>query len=223
MENPITANAHVSLLGVDYLHLKTADGGDLYLTRFGQPHWLPLSPENWFAPDWFEANRRRLIGTSTVYHTRTREVTGRSLELVVKYSRVGEDVPGAAEGANPFLGAEFNSPFEEFALLMELRAGAYGPPQVRVRTQRPLAILLPAERMQLWQTGRRESRIAAKRARHPGVELDILRQYVLVFEWIEGLDLVQAADQRRFAGASARRFSPSTPAWQCMSWSKKVA
>ena len=205
MEKP-PRGSHLSLLGVDYFHHKTTDGGDLYLTRFGQPHWHPLLPENWFAPDWFEANRRRLVGTSTIYQTRTRKVAGRSLELVVKYSRVGEDVPGAAEGSNPFLGAEFNSPFEEFALLMELRAGAYGPPRVRVRAQRPLAIYLPAERMQLWQTGRRESRIAAKRARHPGVELDILCQYVLVFEWIEGLDLVQAAEQQQLRGRQREAF-----------------
>ena len=27
----------ISLIGVDYLRLKTGDGGDLYLTRFGLP------------------------------------------------------------------------------------------------------------------------------------------------------------------------------------------
>ena len=36
----------MSLLGVDYIHLKTADGGDLYLTRFGLPFWKNLLPEN---------------------------------------------------------------------------------------------------------------------------------------------------------------------------------
>jgi len=109
MEKP-PRGSHLSLLGVDYFHHKTTDGGDLYLTRFGQPHWHPLLPENWFAPDWFEANRRRLVGTSTIYQTRTRKVAGRSLELVVKYSRVGEDVPGAAEGSNPFWARSSTAP-----------------------------------------------------------------------------------------------------------------
>lgn len=182
-------------MGVDYARFQTADGGDLYLTRYGMGRWEQLLPENWFAQAWFEASRRRLAGTSTVYHTRTKPVRGRAVELVVKYNRVGEDIPGAAEGHTPFLGADFNSPFEEFALLMELRQGRHGPPQVRIRAQRPLAIYLPAGRLQLWQTGRSESRIAAKLARHPGVELDIQRQYVLLFEWIDGLDLVETADR----------------------------
>lgn len=198
--------AAVSLMGVDYAYLQSNAGGDLYLTRFGLSRWELLLPENWFARTWFEANRRRLVGTSTIYHTRTKPVGGRSLELVVKYSRVGEDVPGAAEGFNRFLGADFNSPFEEFALLMELRAGQHGPPRVRIRAQKPLAIYLPPEKLQLWQTGRSESRIAAKRARHPGVKLDIQRQYVLVFEWIDGLDLVQAADQLHLAGRRREEF-----------------
>ena len=51
---PALRNA-ISLLGVDYIHLKTADGGDLYLTRFGLPFWKNLLPENWYAREWFEA------------------------------------------------------------------------------------------------------------------------------------------------------------------------
>ena len=56
-----------TLLGVDYFHFKTSDGGDLYLTRFGLPFREHLLPENWYAQEWFEANRERLQGTSTVY------------------------------------------------------------------------------------------------------------------------------------------------------------
>jgi hypothetical protein len=96
---------------------------------------------------------------------------------------------------NRFVNAEFNSPFEEFSLLMELRRGRGGPPGFHVRTQRPLAIYVPSERLQLWETGRSESKIAAKLAQHPGVELDILRQYVLIYEWVEGVNLVEALNQ----------------------------
>lgn len=61
-----------SLLGVDYIHFKTSDGGELYLTRFGLPFWRNLLPENWYAPEWFETKRERLEGTSVVYKVPTR-------------------------------------------------------------------------------------------------------------------------------------------------------
>jgi hypothetical protein len=191
----------ISLLGVDYIHLKTADGGDLYLTRFGLPFWKSLLPENWYAREWFEAKRQRLEGTSVVYKVPTRPVDGnRVLNLVVKWSRVGEMVPFDTLTVNKFIQAEFNSPFEEFSLLMELRRGEAGPAAIRIRTQRPLAIYVPSERLQLWQTGRSEDKIRAKVTRHPGVEIDILRQYVVLFGWIKGLDAVETAEKFGFEG-----------------------
>ena len=138
--------ATVSLLGVDYVHFKTEDGGDLYLTRFGLPFWQNLLPENWYAPEWFETKRERLEGTSTVYKVPTRPINGRTLQLVVKWSRVGEVVPLDTLTTNKFIHAEFNSPFEEFSLLTELRKGELGPPGIRIRTQRPMAIYVPSER-----------------------------------------------------------------------------
>jgi hypothetical protein len=197
----------LSLLGVDYIHLKTADGGDLYLTRYGLPFWKNLLPENWYAREWFEAKRERLEGTSTVYKVPTRPVAGnRVLNLVVKWSRVGEMVPFDTLTVNKFIQAEFNSPFEEFSLLMELRRGEVGPAAIRIRTQRPLAIYVPSERLQLWQTGRSEDKIRAKVTRHPGVEIDILRQYVLLFGWITGLDAVETAEKFGLEGRVQAEF-----------------
>jgi hypothetical protein len=196
----------LSLLGVDYFHLKTRDGGDLYLTRFGLPFWRQLQPENWYAPDWFEARRERLEGTSTVYKVPTRAVNGKALQLVVKWSRVGEVVPLDTFTVNKFIHAEFNSPFEEFSLLMELRKGETGPPGIRMRTQRPLAVYVPSERLQHWQTGRSEDKIRAKIARHPGVEIDILRQYVVLFEWIKGLDAVETSELFRLEDRARAEF-----------------
>jgi hypothetical protein len=183
----------LDLLGVTYVHSKTSDGGDLYLTRHGVPFWEHLLPANWYAKEWFEAKRERLTGTSLVYRVPTRKVRDNTLDLVVKWSRVGEDVPLDTLSINQFINAEFNSPFEEFSLLTELRAGQSGPAGLRIRTQKPLAIYVPSERLQLWQTGRSESKIAAKLARHPGVELDILRQYVLLYAWMKGADITEAA------------------------------
>jgi hypothetical protein len=195
-----------SLLGVDYVHLKTSDEGDLYLTRFGAPLWRHLLLENWFAPGWFEAQRKRLSGTGTVYRLPTRPIHGRSLNLVVKWSRVGTDVPLDTLTVNKFINAEFNSPFEEFSLLMELRKGDVGPAGIRIHTQLPLAIYVPSKRLQLWQTGRSEHKIRAKIAQHPGVEIDILRQYVLVFGWIKGLDAVETAEHFGFSGRRSKEF-----------------
>jgi hypothetical protein len=196
----------LNFLGVDYLHLKTADGGDLYLTKFALPFWRNLLPEHWYVPEWFKSKRVRLDGTSTVYRVPTMSVGGRVVELVVKFSRVGEDIPMDTFTINKFVNAEFNSPFEEFSLLMELRRGAHGPKSIRIRTQKPLAIYVPPERLRLWQTGRSERRIRAKIARHPGVEIDILRQYVVLFGWIKGLDAVETAELFKLPARSRKRF-----------------
>ncbi|MGP8021583.1 MAG: hypothetical protein ACLPRE_11435 [Limisphaerales bacterium] len=179
---------------MDYVHLKTLDGGDLYLTHMGLPFWQNLLPENWYAQEWFETKRKRLEGTSTVYKVPTRRVNGVTLSLVVKWSRVGEGVPLDTFTFNKFIHAEFNSPFEEFSLLMELRKGEAGPEGIHIRTQKPLAIYMPSERLQLWQTGRSEDKIRAKIVRHPGVEIDILRQYVVLYGWVKGWDAVEAAE-----------------------------
>jgi hypothetical protein len=200
----------IALLGVDYAHLKTGDGGDLYLTAHGLAFWEHLLPENWYAREWFEANRERLVGTSTVYRVPTKRIQDTALPLVVKWSRVGEDVPLDTLTINKFINAEFNSPFEEFSLLMELRAGENGPAGIRVRAQRPLAIYVPSERLQLWQTGRSESKIALKVARHPGVELDILRQYVVLYGWIKGKDAVETADEFKLQGEAREEFFTRT-------------
>jgi hypothetical protein len=203
---PEAGGTPVSLLGVDYLRLKASDGGDLYLTQFGAPFWRQLLLENWFEPEWFEAQRERLEGTGTVYKLPTRPVNGRSIDLVVKWSRVGETVPLDTLTFQKFIQAEFNSPFEEFSLLMELRHGDVGPDAIHIRTQLPLGIYVPSKRVQLWQTGRSEHKIRAKIAQHPGVEIDILRQYVVLYGWIKGLDAVESARSFGLSGRASAEF-----------------
>ena len=198
--------SRMSLLGVEYFHMKTRDGGDLYLTHFGAPFWRLLLPENWHARDWFEAKGERLEGTSMVYKVPTRVVDGTALNLVVKWSRVGEVVPMDTLTINKFIHAEFNSPFEEFSLLTELRKGESGPAGIHIHTQRPLAIYVPSQRLQLWQTGRSEDKINAKIARHPGVEIDILRQYVVLYGWIKGRDAVETAEFFHLEGKRRSEF-----------------
>jgi len=200
----------ISLIGVDYLRLKTGDGGDLYLTRFGLPFREQLAPENWYAPDWFAVRRARLPGTSAIYKVPTRPVRGVSLNLVARFSRVGQEIPLDTLTLDENIHAEFNSPFEEFALVMELRAAGLGASRARILTKRPLAIYMPPEQLRHWQTGRLESKMAAKRARHPEAELDLLRQYILLYGWIEGLNAVQAIQALGVTGRLAETFLAET-------------
>jgi hypothetical protein len=178
----------ISFLGVAYEQVATAEG-DLYLTRFGAAFREHLSPENWFAPEWFAARRRRLFGTSTIYRVPTKPVRGMSLDLVVRFSRVGQEVPLDTLSFERTTGIEFNSPFEEFALVMDLRSR-----RPRIATKRPLAIYVPVDRLPLWQTGRKDYKIAAKLAQHPEVPLDIERPYILLYGWIEGCNAMEVLE-----------------------------
>jgi hypothetical protein len=179
----------VNVLGVVYAHVKTSDGGDLYLTRFAEPYQKHFDIENWYEPDWFNLKRIRLKGTGSVYKLPTKEVEGRSLNLVYKNCRVGEDVPLDTHTLQEFCDAEFNSPWEEFSLVVEMREGQYGPKELKINTQRPMVIYVPPEKMQTWQSGRSKSKINRIRAKHPGIDLDILKQYKMIYEWIEGYNL----------------------------------
>ncbi|PWU20207.1 MAG: hypothetical protein C5B50_04470 [Verrucomicrobia bacterium] len=196
----------VSIIGVDYTRLKTSDGGDLYLTQFGVPFRDQLTPENWYAPEWFEARRVRLAGTSAIYRVPTRAVRGSSLDLVVRFSRVGHEVPRDPRDPNENIWAEFNSPFEEFALLMALRSTRAGNPHRFILTKKPLAIYSPARLLQEWQTGRSASRIELKRLQHPEANIDMRHQYILLYGWIKGLNAVQAAQALTMTYSSAVQF-----------------
>jgi hypothetical protein len=191
----------LSVLGVVYSHRKTSDGGDMYLTRFGLHYADVLEIDKWYEKEWFEGKRERLKGTSAVYYVPTREVNGRSVELVVKNCRVGEDVPLETRSLLEFINTEFNSPWEEFALVMELREGKYGSPDIRCNTQEPLAIYVPPGKMQIWQSGRSYAKINRIRARHPGIDIDILRQYKLIYGWIRGKDLQELFAESGLTGA----------------------
>jgi hypothetical protein len=172
--------------------MKSREGGELYVTRFGLSLLEQLQPENWLDQPWFRENRERLAGTSTVYRVSTKPVAGRSIDLVVKYSRVGEDVPLDTKTIERFYDAEFNTPYEEFSRVMELRECRSAR---LVRMHRPLAIYVPPQPIELWESGRSKSRIARKKAKYRDVELDIYRQYILVYEWIKGLSATEMLEE----------------------------
>ncbi|CAN5342202.1 hypothetical protein BH09PLA1_BH09PLA1_00540 [soil metagenome] len=182
----------INVLGVRYLHAITPDGGEIYLTEYGLPFCRQLAPENWYEPRWRNANSRRLAGSGTVYRLRTKPINGVALDLVIKWSRVGQELPANTFTLARNLDAEFNTPFEEIALLKELRDGKFGPRNLTILTQKPLAIYVPDEQHQLWQTGRSIERVATRNARHPAIDIDILRSYIMIYGWVDGPDAVEA-------------------------------
>ncbi|HUV06883.1 MAG TPA: hypothetical protein VMX75_04080, partial [Spirochaetia bacterium] len=108
-------------------------------------------------------------------------------------NRMGQDIPGAEE-SDELVNAEFNSPFEEFSLVMELRNSRYESPGMII-TQRPLAIYVPSERLELWRIGRKEYKMQSKVENHTEVELDMFRSYAVLYEWVKGIDAAQAREE----------------------------
>jgi hypothetical protein len=199
----------VRAFGVEYAHLGPPEGGDLYVTREGWPHVATLTPDRWYVNGRYKTDGVRMhTASGTVYHLRLPEHHARPLELVVKFSRVAQDVPlvlatqfPAKVTAEQFAAARFNSPMEEFGLLAELRRAARGPGR-RLLTQRPLAIYAPPEEFDLWELGRQTSSFHSHRLQLAedqidsvkAIELDIRRIYVLLFGWISGRDAEECFD-----------------------------
>lgn len=217
---PALPETLVRALGVDYIHVVPAEGGDLYVTQFGRPLLEQLLPSNWYADKHYAKQGERLPGsTGHVYHVLSKSVNGRQADLVVKFSRVAQEVPLVVESSFPedvppetIAAARFNSPMEEFGLLLELRRGAFGPQQTRLLTQRPLAIYTPPEEFHLWQLGRNKSwfsthrRVLADDQQDvaKAIELDIRRIYVLLYGWIKGIDAEQAWEAGMISEAELR-------------------
>ena len=186
--------AHIrktTVLGVDYVYVPLVSGDDLYVTAYGIPFASQMLPENfWTDKTWFQAHHERLPGTSSVYRITTRAIGGRSKDIVLKWNRMGQDIPGETQ-VEDLAGAEFNSPFEEFSLAMELRNARHGSP-ARLLTQKPLAIYVPAGHAGLASLGRRAYKIEAKKETHTEIELDASRKYAVIYEWIKGIDAAEA-------------------------------
>jgi hypothetical protein len=146
--------------GVDYLHLRGRQNGDLYLTRHGWPCADCLLPERWFTGEQFRKPGQALAGaTGAVYRVPTAHPARKGFALVVKFSRFGQDVGITVVDeliANrQFMArvdhAEFLPPFEEFANLERLRGQCRG----LFATKAPLAIYSPPTRYLAWQLGRK--------------------------------------------------------------------
>ena len=184
----------VRVMDVDYVHLPLDNGDDLYLTEHGLPWLAQLLPESfWTDPAWFAAHNQRLSGTSTLYRIQTKPAGGRGRDIVLKWNRMGQDIPGETQ-VQELEGAEFNSPFEEFALVYELRQAGRRSSQP-VRTHKPLAIYVPAGHVEMDRLGRRPYKFDVKQDSHTEITLHPNRNYAVIYEWIKGVDALQAVRQ----------------------------
>ena len=195
------------LLGVPYVHVQTESGDDLFLTQWGWPWLESLLPQNWYRDRYYKTSGTRLrFSSGAVY--RVPIVGPRSLQVVVKFSRMGQylDPSCLAEGARSESTAQepnFSSPFEEVAALEQLRNSAVRP---RVLTKRALAVFSPAERFEDWQLGRQlhqferqaRSLLESQAPSAPEkVALDPHRNYVVLFHWMNGVNLEECVEQGR--------------------------
>jgi hypothetical protein len=195
---------------VPYVELDDATGGRLWVTRHGWRHLEQLDPAAWFFDRQYSGRGQRLTGgTGSVFRVPCPGPRHRAIDLVVKFSRMAQEIlldvsalpPGdLAEWA--IAGAAVNDPFQEFGLLEELRTSRFGPADLRILTKRPLAIYSPGKDFESWQLGRTADRFRCHRCRLdmdqakrasglPAVEILIQRQYVMLFHWVHGEDAEQ--------------------------------
>ena len=186
----------ITVLGVKYLHLRMEDGTDLYVTEHGLPFTKCLLPDNHLGdPAWRSNHSVRLPGTSDVYRMTTKEVDGRSIEIVVKWNRMGQDIPGET-ATGDLAGAEFNSPFMEFSLVLEMRDARHDAPQ-QFYTHKPLAIYVPRKFVEGERLGRRRYKMEAIQRSHDEIDLDWNRKYAVIYEWLDGIDAADACREGR--------------------------
>ena len=205
------------LLGVPYVHVQTGSDDDLFLTRWGWPWLESLLPRNWYRDRYYKTSGTRLrFSSGAVY--RVPIVGPRSLQVVVKFSRMGQylDPSCLAKGASSENTAQepsFSSPFEEVAALELLRNSPAGP---RMLTKRALAVFSPAEHFQDWQLGRQlhqferhaRSLLESQATREQEkITLDPNRNYVVLFQWMNGLNLEECVEQGRLTLLEAQRIN----------------
>jgi hypothetical protein len=187
----LARHPRIVVFGVEYLHLRMNDGSDLYVTRHGLPFVRQLLPDNhWTDKEWLAANSTKLPGTSAVYRITTKEVMGTSRDIVLKWNRMGQDIPGATDISPGFAG-EFNSPFEEFDLVMELRK-SIDSSEGKLCIPKPSAIYVPRKHVALEKIGRKRYKMEVISKKHEEISLDLNRQYAVIYEWIPGIDSAQA-------------------------------
>ena len=197
---------------MDYAIVPQPDGGTLYVSRLAW-RWLEyLQPDRWWDGQSLAVLGKRLPGsTGTVYRVKSVPPGCPPRDLVVKFSRVAQDVPLFIPGEfleslprNAVADARFLSPFAEFGLLHELRSSILNHGPHRLRTKMPLAIYSPPQKYPLWQTGRHPDifRAHQQAMAHDQFEnglaqvtIDPERDSLMIYAWIDGIDAEEACNR----------------------------
>lgn len=200
------------IFGVDYAVLHQADGGELYVSRLAWAWRDYVMPERWWDAARLTVTGDRLGGsTGTVYRVHSAPPGLPPRDLVVKFSRMAQDVPLFIPDefldsmpSEAVAKARFLGPFDEFGLVHELRNDIFNHGIRRLRTKVPLAIYSPPEKYPLWQTGRHadvfrsHARIMGREQYQNGlhpISMDIERDYLMLFAWVDGIDAEEAFDR----------------------------
>jgi hypothetical protein len=189
-----TTTKEVKILDIPYRHLIFDSGDEMYITDEGLAVWQNLLPENfWTDKDWFQAHSERQRGSGNVYKIRTKPIGKNQLDIVLKWNRMGVDVPGETfDEVSNLENARFLSPFEEFHLLQELKDGLQYTPGM-FELQVPLAIYVPATKEDSITLGRRQYLMSFIQKQHnKDVGIDFDRNYAVIYKWLEGINIVQA-------------------------------
>jgi len=194
MIHDIPASHIEKILDISYRHLTFENGDEMYITEQGSAIWQSLLPENfWTDKDWFRTHSERQSGSGSVYKIKTKPVDGNSVNIIMKWNRMGMDIPGETGGdMSDLVNARFLSPFEEFQLLQELKEGLQYSP-FKFELQAPLAIYVPATRENYARLGRRKYLMDFIQKQHgEDIGIDIERNYAVIYQWIEGINIVRA-------------------------------
>ncbi len=206
----VPASARRRVFGVDYVTVRGLKGGDMYFTREGWLMAKALLPPQWYDGQRFRQIGRALTaGTGAVYRVPVPHPARGSIGVVVKFCRFGQDAglrQPLADCHFPWPdtllpGAEFLGPFAEFGRVAELRRTLARQERIPFRIKRPLAIYCPPARYPRWQLGRDPARdwlhdrcLATDQAQagDRAVRHDWERLYILLYQWIDGIDAQDA-------------------------------
>lgn len=181
------------ILDVYYRHVTFTNRDEMYITSDGLPYMQQILPENHIMDNkWFTANNEKQQGTSIIFKVKTKPVSGESIDIIIKWNRMGEDIPGESAESGTLTDARFLSPFEEFQYLYELKEGLKYTGK-NIELQKPLAIYTPSAKKSYLKSSRRKYLMDfIKKSHKTDVEIDIERSYIVIYKWIEGIDAVQA-------------------------------
>ena len=197
----VPEESRVKVYGVRYVYLRDPVGNEFYVTRLGWGLLDNLRPSNWYNDKRYVKEGERLFeGSGHVYRMPTYNSHGNRRDLVVKFSRFAETVPLHVAKTFPdkmpadIGAAEFNDPFQEFGLLIDLRNGHFGRQDLRIKTKHPVAIFSPATKLAPWKLGRQKERFDRYRRgmaknldpKYSKIDLDFERQYLYLFAWVKG-------------------------------------